>query len=85
MTNDILPARWKASFEAMTRGSTADTSGPTLQEWLEEMYFDGERKETLTQEDIAKLGKIIGRLLRFEPSSRASAREILNDPWLSDL
>lgn len=48
------------------------------------MYFDGERKENLSREDIVKLGRIIGRLLWFEPSSRASAREILKDPWFSN-
>lgn len=84
MTSDTLPTRWTDSFEAMNGGSAAEIPGPTMQEWLEEMYFDGERKETLTKEDIAKLGQIIGRLLRFEPSTRVSAREILNDPWLNN-
>lgn len=63
--------------------SAAETPGPTLQEWLEDMYFDGERHEDLTKEDIVRLGQIIGKLLRSESSTRVSAREILNDPWFS--
>jgi hypothetical protein len=84
MTSDILPTRWKDLSETMYSGSPAELSGPTLQEWLEEMYFDGERKENLTRVDVAKLGHLIGRMLLFEPSTRASAKEILNDPWFSN-
>lgn len=83
MASDALPTRWEDLFETMNTGSAEETSGPSLQEWLEEMYFDGERKETLSREDVVQLGRIIGRLLRFEPSSRASARDILDDPWFS--
>lgn len=68
----------------MTTGFIEESPGPSLKEWLEEMYFDGERKETLSREEIVQQGEIIGRLLRFEPSSRASAREMLNDPWFRD-
>ena len=68
----------------MGGGIVAESSGPGLQEWLEEMYFDGDRKEDLTKKDIVKLGQIIQKLLHFEPSDRASVREILNDPWFRD-
>ena len=68
----------------MDGGVVAESSGPGLQEWLEKMYFDGERKEDLTNQDITKLGQIIRKLLHFEPSARASAREILDDPWFRD-
>lgn len=82
MVSDTLPTRWTdLELETMYSGSPAEISGPTLQEWLEEMYFDGERKENFTNADIVKLGRIIGKLLLFEPSTRASAREIMNDPW----
>jgi serine/threonine-protein kinase SRPK3 len=56
-----------------------------LQEWLVETYFNGVREENLTREDIAKVGALVLRLLRFEPSTRASAQEILQDPWFEDL
>lgn len=74
----------KDSFDAMPSESTEEIPGPSFQEWLEEMYFDSDRKETLSREDIVQLGEIIGRLLRFEPSSRASARDILDDPWFDN-
>lgn len=45
MAPDALP-------EAMSNGVGAESPGPGLQEWLEEMYFDGERNEDLTSEDI---------------------------------
>lgn len=38
----------------------------------------------LTREDIARLGQIIGKLLQFEPSARASARQVLDDPWFNE-
>ncbi|PLB46017.1 kinase-like protein [Aspergillus steynii IBT 23096] len=84
ITNEMLPERWMGAWEAMRGGDTMEDSGPGLQEWLEKMYFDGERKADLAKEDIVKLGHIIQRLLRFEPSSRASVKEILNDPWFRD-
>ncbi|KAL4912910.1 kinase-like domain-containing protein [Aspergillus aurantiobrunneus] len=83
MAGDALPERWQNSWRTMDDKPVTQTSGPTLQEWLEEMYFGGERKEDLTKEDIVQLGQIIRKLLRFEPSTRASAREILNHPWFS--
>ena len=81
MASDTIPKRWRDSTGIFDGEFIAEPSGSTLQEWLEEMYFDGERKEDLTKEDIVKLGQIIRRLLRFEPSSRASVKDILDDPW----
>ncbi|KAF2789430.1 hypothetical protein K505DRAFT_253397, partial [Melanomma pulvis-pyrius CBS 109.77] len=83
MASDGLPERWHQTWRAMDSASPGEKSGSTLQEWLEEMYFDGERNEDLTREDILKVGELVGRMLRFEPSMRASAREILQDPWFS--
>lgn len=65
----------------MGGNDVAESPGPALQEWLEEMYFDGERKADLTREDIVELGRVVQRLLRIEPSARASVRDILNDSW----
>jgi hypothetical protein len=61
--------------------SPEEKSGYTLQEWLEEMYFDGGRNDDLTQEDILKVGKLVRSMLQFEPSKRASAEEMLQDSW----
>lgn len=85
LVNDDLPDRWQKIWDTMNAGDSGITEkpGPNLQEWLEEVYFDGARRPDLTREDIAKLGQIIGRFLRFEPSARASAREVLDDPWFN--
>jgi hypothetical protein len=39
--------------------------------------LNGERNDDLTQEDILKVGKLVRSMLQFEPSKRASAREML--------
>lgn len=64
------------------KGEVSGEIGGTLQDWLEETYFDEDKKQDLTRQDIKTLGRIVARMLRFEPSTRASAREILDDPWL---
>ncbi|KAJ6125877.1 hypothetical protein N7471_010370 [Penicillium samsonianum] len=86
MASDDLPQRWQEIWNTMNKGDdvTAESSGPNLQEWLEEVYFDGRRTPDLTRGDITRLGEIIGSLLCFEPSARASARQILDDPWFNE-
>ena len=81
MTSDEMPERWQQTWRSMDSASPGEKSGYMLQEWLEEMYFDRERNEDLTREDILKVGELVRRMLRFEPSVRASAREILQDSW----
>lgn len=66
----------------MRDGEIMKNSGPGLPEWLE-TYFDGVR-EGFDQGDIVQVRQIIQRLLRLEPSTRASLKEILNDSWLRD-
>ncbi|EAU31292.1 conserved hypothetical protein [Aspergillus terreus NIH2624] len=82
MTNETLPENWLDQWRKMSGDYSGDSAGPGLQDWLEEMYFDGERKADLTGDDIVQLGRIISKLLQFEPSARASVKEIVNDPWL---
>jgi len=81
MANDELPERWRQTWRAMDSASPGEKSGYTLQEWLEEMYFDGERNDDLTQEDILKVGKLVRSKLQFEPFKRALAKEMLKDSW----
>lgn len=82
--SDELPTRWLPKWQAMNNIRPEEKKEITLQGWLEEVYFDGERSEDLTREDIVKVGALVRRLMRFEPSARASAREILEDPWFED-
>ncbi|KAI9035636.1 protein kinase [Aspergillus affinis] len=86
IANDDLPERWQGIWDTMNAGDNeiTESTGLNLQEWLEEVYFDCALRPDLTREDIARLGQIIGRLLRFEPSTRASAREVLDDPWFNE-
>ncbi|OJZ90478.1 hypothetical protein ASPFODRAFT_28968 [Aspergillus luchuensis CBS 106.47] len=84
MADEALPDRWVPLWESMRGKDATEAGGSGLQEWLEEMYFDGERKEDMTRDDIVELGRIIRKLLRFEPGARASVEEILNDPWFEN-
>ncbi|CAG8933178.1 unnamed protein product [Penicillium salamii] len=85
MTSDDLPGRWHCMWNEMNAGASGNFEpGPNLQEWLEEVYFDGTLTPDLTAEDIVRLGQIIAKLLRFETSTRASARKVLDDPWFSE-
>lgn len=84
MASDDLPERWQESWRAMDSASPGDKSDYTLQQWLEEMYLDGERNEDLTREDIRQVGELVRRMLWFESSMRASARDILQDPWFKE-
>lgn len=76
--SDELPERWRGLIK---EGSETNMAGSSLQSWLEETYFDNERKSDLTKEDIRVLGGLIAKLLYFEPSRRAPASEILSDSW----
>ncbi|QDS72140.1 hypothetical protein FKW77_004169 [Venturia effusa] len=82
--DDELPDRWQQTWRTMDSASPGEESGSTLQEWLEEMYFDGERNSDLTRGDISHVGRLVRRMLRLEPSKRASAEEILRDSWFCE-
>ncbi|KAL4762382.1 serine protein kinase [Aspergillus foveolatus] len=84
LTDEPLPERWLGLWGTMSGDVASEDPKTRLQEWLEEMYFDGERKEDLTAQDIGRLGHIIQKLLRFDSSGRASARKILDDPLFRD-
>lgn len=53
----------------------------SLHKWLEEVYFDPERDAEFTRQDIIRVGDLVSKMLKFEPSSRAQVKEILADPW----
>ncbi|TGJ80469.1 hypothetical protein E0Z10_g8293 [Xylaria hypoxylon] len=83
-STDELPDRWEAKWQTMQekRVQYADDDPPyTLQKWLEEVYFDTQRRCELTKRDIDKIGELVGLLLRWEPARRSSAKDIANDPW----
>lgn len=84
MASDDLPKRWQESFDTMNEGTSDEDTALDLQKWLEEVYFGGPHNNDLTRDDISRLGLIIGKLLYFEPSARASTRQILDDPWFQE-
>ncbi|KAI0873722.1 kinase-like domain-containing protein [Hypoxylon argillaceum] len=71
--SDKLPRRWEEKWQDMKKKSPDDNDGPsiTLQEWLEE-------------EDRIKIGDLVRRMLKLEPSLRSSVEDIANDPWFRD-
>lgn len=79
--SDQLPSRWRKKWQAMKKDSVNDDPC-TLQQWLEEVYFDNEYPCEFTRNDIAHISRIVGQLLRFEPSNRARTDEFLIDSWL---
>jgi serine/threonine-protein kinase SRPK3 len=84
MVNDELPDRWQQTWHSMDNASPGEKSSYTLQEWLEETYSDEERTHDLTQDDILKVGKLVQSMLKFEPSRKAPATEILQDSWFKE-
>lgn len=57
----------------------------TLQQWLEELYFDDEKTVELTRKDITELGALLQRLLRFDPSARSTASAIVKQGWFQSI
>lgn len=78
---DGIPPRWQAKWKAMEENLPHDDQPYTLQEWLEEVYFDDDRTPEFTAEDIAQVGELVSRMLKFEPSRRATAHDILTSAW----
>lgn len=81
LSSDKLPDRWEGKWKAMAKATSNDSTPYTLQRWMEEVYFDEDKRSEFTKEDIAKICELVGRMLRFEPSTRASANTILEDSW----
>ncbi|KAL8658697.1 MAG: hypothetical protein Q9202_007474 [Teloschistes flavicans] len=83
-----LPERWQEPWRHM-RDSAAKAvelgQNSPLQEWLEEVYFNAQKDQSLSRNDIEAAGNLIRRFIQFEPSERISAREALEDPWFEDV
>ncbi|KAF5554073.1 CMGC SRPK kinase [Fusarium napiforme] len=82
LIDDELPSRWQAKWQAMQGTPTQPDDGMRLYSWLEEVYFDDDKKAEFTKNDIKRAAELIARLMRFEPSLRASPNEILAESWL---
>ncbi|KAF4463879.1 CMGC SRPK kinase [Fusarium albosuccineum] len=80
---DGLPSRWQTKWETMQKCLSEEDDSYTLQEWLEEVYFDDLKHTEFTKEDIASVARLIDRMLKFEPSLRATASDTLADVWFN--
>lgn len=93
MATDRLPERWIEQANRLKETSVGSgqteseedktASNDMLQQWLEEVYFDEDKKAELSPEDVCKLGELVRKMLWFEPSSRSTASNLLKDTWLS--
>ncbi|KAH9891394.1 protein kinase-like domain-containing protein [Xylariomycetidae sp. FL2044] len=79
--SDELPSRWQAKWRTMQKDAPETDEVWSLQEWLEEVYFNNDKQVEFTREEIVRIGAAIARMLKFEPSLRATASEILAQDW----
>ncbi|KAK7545165.1 kinase-like domain-containing protein [Phyllosticta citribraziliensis] len=85
LSDQEIPNRWREkSNGTIDLEPPQEPSGRTLQTRLEEICFADGKKGDLTRSDIAKVAELAGKMLRLDPAERASAAEILEDPWLAD-
>ncbi|KAJ4253317.1 hypothetical protein NW762_010472 [Fusarium torreyae] len=82
---DDLPLRWRAKWEEMREGLPEEDDSIELEEWLSEVYSDSEKEDEFTSQDMTTATRLIGRMLKFEPSFRATPSEILEDIWWSKI
>ncbi|KAF5645960.1 CMGC SRPK kinase [Fusarium tjaetaba] len=82
LIDDELPSRWKVKWREMESEAVYDEDNWTLQSWMEEVYFDNDKHPEFTREEIRAMAKLIARLMKFEPSLRATPTDILAEPWL---
>lgn len=81
MTRNELPERWREAWRPMELLPLGNKPDHMLQDWLEELCFDKKKNADLTRDNMFKVGELVRRMLRFEPSERASAKGIIHDAW----
>ncbi|KAK8238670.1 kinase-like protein, partial [Phyllosticta capitalensis] len=83
-----IPERWRGQLGGLERA--AESSGELdVRNSLKQLYFncpfDFQGAERFSRKDIIKVGELVSRMLRLEPAERATAAEILEDPWWDDV
>ncbi|UZP43044.1 hypothetical protein NXS19_010860 [Fusarium pseudograminearum] len=76
-TGDELPTRWQVKWSTMQKDVPHDDEKFTLQEWMEATYCFNDRKAEFTKDELARICEAIMRMLKFEPSLRATPSQIL--------
>ncbi|KAF5671132.1 CMGC SRPK kinase [Fusarium denticulatum] len=82
LIDDDLPPRWQIRWQEMRSKASDEEDTWTLQSWMEEVYFDKDKHPELTRDEVRAAAKLIARLMRLEPSLRATPTDILAEPWL---
>lgn len=82
LIDDDLPSRWQVKWQEMRRKALDEEDTWTLQSWMEEVYFDKGKHPEFTRDEVRAAANFIARLMKFEPSLRATPSEILTEPWL---
>ncbi|EMT62640.1 Serine/threonine-protein kinase SKY1 [Fusarium odoratissimum] len=81
LIDDELPSRWQVKWKEMKGEGLQQQDAWKLQSWMEEVYFDNNKHLEFTRDELRAIAKLIARLMRFEPSTRATPSELLADPW----
>lgn len=82
LATDELPSRWQEKWLAIPEDKmSALDEEYTPQTWMRAVYFDNDKRAEFTEEEIARAAELIARLLKFEPSLRDTAEELLADAW----
>ncbi|KAM5376126.1 hypothetical protein ACJA88_007237 [Fusarium oxysporum] len=81
LIDDELPSRWQVKWQETKREASQEKDDWTLQSWMEEVSFDDDKPPEFTRREIRVVAKLIARLMRFEPSTRATPSELLADSW----
>ncbi|KAJ6267041.1 kinase-like domain-containing protein [Bipolaris maydis] len=81
MSGDTIPDRWQKQWHAMNSKQLRDYEHRSLQSGFEEVYFDEEKKQDVSREDIIRVGVLVSSMIRLEPSVRASVNTVLQDAW----
>ncbi|KAH7159068.1 kinase-like domain-containing protein [Fusarium sp. MPI-SDFR-AT-0072] len=75
LIDDELPSRWQEKWQETEREALQEEDAWTLQSWMEEVYFDNDKPPEFTRRELRAVAKLIARLMRFEPSIRATPSE----------
>lgn len=71
-------------IDADTSIDTADTEIADLPQWLHETYYDDDKRPYFSENDLEAISKVLLSLLRFHPSERPSADDIVLEALLGN-
>ncbi|KAI1173944.1 kinase-like protein [Nemania sp. FL0916] len=79
---DEFPERWREKWEKMKGNFEGESiTRLTIHDCVQGSYFFKDRKPDFTDAELRTIVELIDRMLKFEPSLRASPRDILNHSW----